>query len=129
MRPLHFLLVERDADRRQRIADALRGDGHHVLVAEDGAIAVHALTGEAGTGAPAFDGLVLDLSLPGLDLERLRDALAPTAPGPPDSLESAERRQIALALAHTHGNKRQAAMLLGVARSTLLAKIRRYGLI
>jgi DNA-binding protein Fis len=31
-------------------------------------------------------------------------------------------------LDHTGGNRRQAAILLGIARSTLLAKIRRYGL-
>jgi DNA-binding protein Fis len=31
-------------------------------------------------------------------------------------------------LRFTRGNKRQAALLLGIARSTLLAKIRKYGL-
>lgn len=33
-----------------------------------------------------------------------------------------------MTLAHTRGNKRQAALLLGISRSTLLHKIRRYGL-
>jgi DNA-binding NtrC family response regulator len=47
---------------------------------------------------------------------------------PPESLAEAERRHIIRALAWTRGNRREAARLLGVARSTLLAKIRRYGL-
>jgi DNA-binding protein Fis len=46
----------------------------------------------------------------------------------PESLEAAEARHIGAVLRFTRGNKRQAALLLGVARSTLLAKIRRYGL-
>jgi polyisoprenoid-binding protein YceI len=54
--------------------------------------------------------------------------LAPAAPPPPDSLEAAERRHIALVLRHTRGNKRQAAHLLGISRSTLLHKVRKYGL-
>lgn len=39
-----------------------------------------------------------------------------------------ERRHIARTLAYTDGNRREAARLLGIARSTLLAKIRRYEL-
>jgi DNA-binding NtrC family response regulator len=54
--------------------------------------------------------------------------LAPAVPPAPDSLEAAERRHIALVLRHTHGNKRQAAHLLGISRSTLLHKVRKYGL-
>lgn len=46
----------------------------------------------------------------------------------PESLAAAEARQIRAVLHHTRGNRRQAALLLGVARSTLLDKIRRYGL-
>jgi DNA-binding NtrC family response regulator len=48
--------------------------------------------------------------------------------GPPESLAEVERRHIARTLAWTRGNRRDAARLLGIARSTLLAKIRRYGL-
>lgn len=48
--------------------------------------------------------------------------------GPPESLEEMERRHIARTLSWTGGNRRDAARLLGIARSTLLAKIRRYGL-
>lgn len=48
--------------------------------------------------------------------------------GPPEPLAAMERRHIARALAWTRGNRREAARLLGIARSTLLAKIRRYRL-
>jgi DNA-binding NtrC family response regulator len=71
--------------------------------------------------------LVVDLELPELDLHRLREALGETEPAP-ESLEVVERRQIAAMLRYTSGNRRKAAQLLGLARSTLLAKIRRYGL-
>ena len=43
----------------------------------------------------------------------------------PVSLADAERLAIRQALAHTGGNKRQAATLLGIARSTLQEKLRR----
>jgi DNA-binding protein Fis len=43
-------------------------------------------------------------------------------------LEAAERRHIALMLRHTSGNKRRAALLLGISRSTLLHKVRKYRL-
>ena len=128
MRPLHILLVEPDPDRRQAVGDALRAAGHVVVAVEDGALASAALAAEAGRAAPPFDAAMLALSLPGLDLAALRSALAPAEPGVPDTLAAAERRQIALALVHTGGNRRDAARLLGIARSTLLNTIRRYGL-
>lgn len=128
MRPIQILLAEPDADRRHAIAELFRSAGHQVLAVEDTGLAADALTSEAGRATPAFDTLVLDLTIPGLDLASLRAVLSPVAPAMPDTLEAAERRQIALVLAHTNGNRRQAAHLLGVARSTLLNKIRRYGL-
>jgi transcriptional regulator of acetoin/glycerol metabolism len=75
-----------------------------------------------------FDALVLDLGWPELELRRLREALAPGTDAEPDSLIAAERRHIALTLRYTGGNRRRAAQLLGVSRSTLLHKIRKYGL-
>ena len=77
---------------------------------------------------PGFDALMVDLGWPDLDLARLREALAPEKPAEPESLEQAERRHIAFALRHTDGNKRRAAQLLGISRSTLLHKVRKYGL-
>ena len=92
------------------------------MVAPDGAAAAEAI------GAPGFDALLLDLGTADLDLARLREALAPGRPAEPDSLALAERRHIALMLAYTDGNRRRAAQLLGISRSTLLHKVRKYGL-
>ncbi len=51
-----------------------------------------------------------------------------TAQPTPESLDGAEARHLAATLRFTGGNKRQASLLLGIARSTLLAKVRKYGL-
>ena len=122
MDPMHLLVLERDPVRRDALVAALRGAGHHAVAAPDAPAAAAAL------GARGFDALVLDLDLPDLDTARLREALVPAESAAPDSLEAAERRHIALALQHTGGNKRRAALLLGISRSTLLHKVRKYGL-
>lgn len=117
-----MLLVTLDPGRAARLAEALEAAGHHVVPASTGAEAAEALA------EPELAGVVVDLSLPGLDRAALRRSLTPATPVPPDSLADAERRHIALTLGHTAGNKRQAALLLGISRSTLLHKIRRYDL-
>jgi CheY-like chemotaxis protein len=122
MTPMHLLVLERDPERREALLEMLRSVGHHAVAAPDGAAAASAI------GLPGFDALVLDLGVPDLDVGRLREALAPAEPTAPASLEAAERRHIALMLRHTGGNKRQAANLLGISRSTLLHKVRKYGL-
>lgn len=122
MDTLPLLLVTMKPDAAARIAAALGVAGHQVVSAPTGRAAAEAL------GVPGLGAVLLDLTLPGLDLAALRRALTPATPVPPDSLADAERRHIALALGHTRGNKRQAALLLGISRSTLLHKIRRYGL-
>jgi transcriptional regulator of acetoin/glycerol metabolism len=93
-----------------------------VFETDDARVAAEAL--EAG----GFDAIVASLSLPELDAGTLRAAICPSAPGSPVSLDAAERVHIARTLAYTAGNRRQAALLLGISRSTLLHKIRRYGL-
>jgi DNA-binding NtrC family response regulator len=122
MNASHFLVYDHQPARRDSVAQALRGLGHTVVFAEDAPGAAQAL------GVPGLDGVFLDLSSPDLDPLALRRALAPADPPLPDSLEAAERRHIAMALRHTNGNKRRTAHLLGIARSTLLAKVRKYGL-
>lgn len=122
LRPQHVLVVDREPLRREQVAGALRAAGWHVVVVGSGREAVE------GLAEPGFDLLVVDLNRPDLDLGALRAALAPALPAVPDSLEAAERRHIALVLAHVRGNKRQAAHLLGISRSTLQSKVRRYGL-
>jgi DNA-binding NtrC family response regulator len=106
MDPLHIRLVVSDPDRDDVVAlrEALRAAGH-VVVHDDGR-----------APPPGVE--------PGADFVVTEGAAMPT----PESLEAAEARHIAAMLRFTRGNKRKAALLLGVARSTLLAKVRRYHL-
>jgi len=122
MKAPHVLLLDPDPLRRDHLALALRTAGCTVVIAETGAGAVEVLA------VPGIETLVVDLTRPDLDVAALLRALAPAAEIAPDSLEAAERRHIAAMLRHTRGNKRRAAQLLGIARSTLLAKVRKYGL-
>lgn len=119
---LHLLILDGDPERREALLGTLRAVGHHAVVAPDARAAAAAI------GLPGFDALLLDLGLPQVNLGLLRQALAPADDAPPDTLEAAERRHITLALRHTGGNKRQAAHLLGISRSTLLHKVRKFGL-
>lgn len=118
------LVVGHDAGRLHQAVQALRASGHAVTNEQRGAAAAAALV-QAGPLAPGL--MVLDLTLPELDRQRLRQALG-DAEAAPESLDDVERRHIAAMLRHTGGNRRRAAQLLGLARSTLLAKIRRYHL-
>jgi DNA-binding NtrC family response regulator len=118
-----IVVVSADTDRAERLADALRNAGNDVTVESQGSRAA----GLAGSVNGGTGMLLIDLDLPELDLQRLREALG-EAGAVPESLEAVEKRQIAAMLRHTSGNRRKAAQLLGLARSTLLAKIRRYGL-
>ena len=87
-------------------AAELRAGGHDVQVAPP--VAVAGLLAEG-----RFDAV----------LQAPAPQIAATAP-----LDDAEKTHIAAALRHTRGNKRQAAHMLGIARSTLLAKVRKYNL-
>ncbi len=118
----HTILLVADPERRHALAAALRAAGREPLVVDSPEAAADALT------AADPEGLLLDLSLPALDLAALREALAPGRPVAPDSLDDVERRHIHLVLRYTDGNRRQAARLLGISRSTLHNKLRRYGI-
>jgi DNA-binding NtrC family response regulator len=119
---MDLLVISTDRDRRRALAEPHRMAGAAVFETDDAATAAVSL------GAPGFDAALIDLSLPLLDLAGLRAALAPGDQGPPGSLADAERRHIARTLEHTEGNRRQAAHILGISRSTLLHKIRKYRL-
>lgn len=122
MPPFHCLVVSGSPERRRIMEDSLRAAGQVVIPAADPREAAETMA------APALDFLAIDLSLPLLDIPLLQRAINPAVPSPPGSLESAERRHIALTLEFTRGNRRQAARLLGIARSTMLAKLRKYDL-
>jgi len=121
MPPLQLLILARAPEPRDALLRALRGAGYQAVPAPDGPAAAEAI-------GPGFDALVVDLGWPELELRRLREALAPARDAEPDSLDAAERRHIALTLRYTGGNRRRAAQLLGISRSTLLHKVRKYGL-
>ena len=87
-------------------AAELRAGGHEVRVA----------------APPAVAGILAEETFDAV-LQPPKPQVAATAP-----LDDAEKTHIALALRHTRGNKRQAAHMLGIARSTLLAKVRKYDL-
>jgi DNA-binding NtrC family response regulator len=106
MPPLHVRLVVTDPQREDVVAlrEALRAGGHVVVDRDETPLP------PGVASAPEF--LITE------------GAALPT----PESLAAAEARHIRAVLRFTAGNKRHAALLLGVARSTLLAKIRKYAL-
>ncbi|MDX2261383.1 MAG: helix-turn-helix domain-containing protein [Gemmatimonadales bacterium] len=117
-----MLVVAAERERAEQLAQPARAAGVPVEVSTDIAAARAALTD------PAIDALALDLTVPTLDRAALLVALDPGTPVPPEPLDDVERRHIARTLAFTGGNRRHTAQLLGIARSTLLFKLRRYGL-
>jgi Fis family transcriptional regulator len=121
MKPLQVLVVHRDTVRRDELAGLLRRADHRTMVAGSAGDAAESLAADV-------DAILLDLNLPDLDVGALRRALNPQQRLEPDSLEAAERRHLSLVLQHTAGNKRKAAHILGISRSTLLNKVRKYGL-
>ncbi|MEP7225822.1 MAG: YceI family protein [Gemmatimonadales bacterium] len=121
MKPLHVLVLNRNPERLDELVALLRSADHRIDVAPDEASAVESL------GGTSLDALLLDLGMPGLDLSALRSAILSDT-GEPEPLDSAERRHLALVLRYTGGNKRKAAHILGISRSTLLNKVRKYGL-
>lgn len=114
MNPLRILVVVEEGETAlSSLATPLRAAGHEVRIGSP-VVAADLLM----PGGPLFDAI-------------LRAPMVETTPAPgaaPTPLDDAERHHIAATLRHTRGNKRQAAHLLGIARSTLLAKVRKYGL-
>jgi DNA-binding NtrC family response regulator len=121
MKPLQVLVVHRDPGAGDELVGVLRRAGHAAVAAVSAGAAAQAM-------ATDVDALLLDLRLPDLGVSDLRRALTPGESAEPESLEAAERRHLSLVLRHTAGNKRKAAHILGISRSTLLNKVRKYGL-
>jgi len=121
MESKHVIVVGPDPHARTEIAEAFRALGYHVIPVENTSLA-----GEALAAADA-EYLVLGLGFPRIDLDGLRRAINPAGAAEPESLDAVERRHIESVLEQTGGNRSTAARQLGSSRSTLLAKIRRYG--
>ena len=121
MKPLRILVAHRDAARGDELAELLRRADHRAIAVTTPSAAAELMGADADT-------LLLDLDFPDLDLATLRRALGSLGEAEPDSLDVAERRHIARVLQFTAGNKRRAAHILGISRSTLLHKVRKYGL-
>ena len=118
-----ILVISQDASRARLLEDALQHGGFTVVAPTDPA---QPSTDLAGNEIAA---VVVDLSLPGLDRPGLASSLAPATPTlQPEPLEAVERRHILATLQFTGWNKRRAALILGIARSTLIQKVRRYKL-
>jgi DNA-binding NtrC family response regulator len=122
MRASHILVLDLNSERRDGLVQALKDAGHLPVVVGSTSEAARALA------VPGLDAVLVELTAPGLDHGQLREALATGEPVEPEPLDEVERRHIARTLGFTRGNKRRAAHLLGIARSTLLAKVRKYGL-
>lgn len=107
------------ADERAAAANALRAGADGVLDTRDPVELVSIMIARAverGRGrVPAI------AAPPGQPPRALEDVAREAA-------EEAERRHIVAVLASARGNRTRAASLLGVARSTLWHKLRRYGL-
>ncbi len=117
------LIVSTDADNAAEIVRVLHQAGIPTLICRDPTRVREALAQRRGGM------LLLDLELPGLDRASLAKAFVPQGSGvEPLSLRDLERRHIYSVLRYTHGNKRRAAQILGIARSTLIQKVRRFEL-
>lgn len=121
-RKLSFLIASDRESFTRAFAESVRLQGYQTAVHEDPAGVAQALAG------PGVDAVVLDTDLPGVAWDQLRAALTPDRPAVPEPMDAIERRHILTTLRFTRGNRRNAAQLLGIARSTLLAKIRKFGI-
>jgi len=121
VKAMTILVMHGDPELRAGLVSLLRGGGYTALAAESAGSAAAQLGGEV-------DVVLVDLRQPDLDRDALQQALSPPGTTEPDSLEAAERRHLSLVLRHTAGNKRRAALILGISRSTLLNKVRKYRL-
>ena len=69
--PAHILLVDDDADQREAVVVVLRSEGHHVVEAANGQLALDALAAGPGPdqlgSGPGFGVIVLDLMMPVMD--------------------------------------------------------------
>jgi CheY-like chemotaxis protein len=90
-------LVEDEIAVREVFVDILAGQGHEIVVCEDGASALSRL------GGPAFDLALIDLSMPGLSGWDVAKGLRAAQPDVPIALVTGWGDQIDLEDARTRG--------------------------
>ena len=116
------LLVSAHEGKAEDVVRTLRDAGYHTVICRDPTHLREALAEHHE------DMMLLDLDLSGLDRAVLAEAFTSRQSGsPPLSLEDVVRRHVISVLHFTQGNKRRAAQILGIARSTLIQKVRRLG--
>ncbi len=74
--PLHLLVVEDDRELAQMVVQFLRNNGIEATVVHDGNAAIHLLCTQS------FDGVILDIGLPGMDGIEVCRRIRPQFPGP-----------------------------------------------
>ena len=122
MSALQVVIAAADAEQAAKLSEVLGAAGYSVAVRAD------AVAAADDVRARACELAVIDLRSPHVSAADLARAIAPDATIVPEPLDEIEKRHIAAMLRHTRGNKRQAAILLGIARSTLIQKVRLYSL-
>jgi DNA-binding NtrC family response regulator len=145
-----LLIIDAQPTIRWALRNYFESRGYEIAEAESGA--------EALAQAERFhpEALVLDCHLPSEDThqlveqvkavlghlpaivvtshETLGQALGMTEAGPVDqartdlTLLEVEKKHIQAVLKHTHGNVERAAVVLGISRSSLYERIKRYGI-
>jgi transcriptional regulator with GAF, ATPase, and Fis domain len=121
MKPLLVLVLDADSARRKQLASLLEGAGHQLSFADAG-------RPPERSELLRYDLLLLDPTHLQIDLSGFSQSASSHTASTPDTLENVERRHLEIMLQHTGGNKKKAAHLLGISRSTLLNKVRKYGL-
>jgi DNA-binding NtrC family response regulator len=122
-------LLEQLSTELGRPLDGVTPEAMELLLAHDWPGNVRELRNVLERGAVIAHGRLLhdsDIALPLRGGESAPHAAGAT--GPLGSLEQMEKEHIGRVLEHTHGNISQSARILGIDRSTLYAKVRRYGL-
>jgi DNA-binding NtrC family response regulator len=120
-------LIEQLSTELGRGIDGASAEAMQMLLRHDWPGNVRELRNVLERGIVVAHGRILqesDLALPPHETGASGAGAATTLP----SLEEVERRHVAHVLDHVRGNISQAARILGIDRSTLYAKIHRYGL-
>lgn len=121
-RQLSVLIASERETLTRVLAEALSQQGCRPIIQET----IGGAGGVMGNGGA--DVVVIDGELPGVQWDAIKSAFEGERNSYPEPLDAIEKRHIAATLRFTRGNRRNAAQILGIARSTLLAKIRKYGL-